>query len=60
MIDDAEKLKRTNQYVTSGTPWPAHELGYEAFVVLQSELGTKALNRINMSDFQCSIAILHT
>ena len=27
-IDDAEKLKRTNQYVTSGTPWPAHELGY--------------------------------
>ena len=28
MIDDAEKLQRTNQYVTSGTPWPAHELGY--------------------------------
>ena len=27
-INDAEKLKRTNQYVTSGTPWPAHELGY--------------------------------
>ena len=31
-----------------------------SFCCLQSELGTKALNRMNMSDFQCSNAILHT
>ena len=31
-----------------------------SFCCLQSELGMKALNRMNMSDFQCLNAILHT